>query len=307
MGALQALTWLGLRKVFPTERALGLEVLDHEWSYHQTSPDAVERAQRFFARYRLVSAPASKEILPVQGRRSRWIVYFIYLPEGRKLDAGHRFTLTALRKADAGLMVVCASPSVSSVPRELLHMADSLFWKNLPGFDFSAYAVALNALVWASPGSDVFVLNDSVFGPVVPLDGLWGDMQWDLTSFTASGQVENHIQSYAFHLKELTSERHAALQEIFPTHAAFDDYQAVVLRQETRFARIAARSMSVGALWYCDPSITIDPSLFAAIPLVEAGFPFLKRGLLSKHQRIYPSDRILDVLRRHGHPVEGFN
>ncbi len=65
--------------------------------------------------------------------------------------------------------------------------------------------------------------------------------------------------------------------------------------------------MSVGALWYAEQMKTIDPSLFAAIPLVEAGFPFLKRGLMTKHARIYPKDTLHALLVDQGHPVEGID
>jgi hypothetical protein len=50
--------------------------------------------------------------------------------------------------------------------------------------------------------------------------------------------------------------------------------------------------------------VTIDPSLFAAIPLVEAGFPFLKRGLVTKHARIYPKGALDALLVDKGHPVD---
>jgi hypothetical protein len=94
-----------------------------------------------------------------------------------------------------------------------------------------------------------------------------------------------------------------ALADIFPEGGAFDDYRAVVLWQETRFATVASRAMSVGALWYGDVRRCLDPTLFAALPLVEAGFPFLKRGLLGKHAGIYSEEAIRATLAAQGHPA----
>lgn len=235
--------------------------------------------------------------------QARWIAYFVYLPSGG-LTAAHRFTLRRLREArDAGLMVICAAPAPAAVPAELHALADALYWKGLGGFDFSAYALAIDAVTTASVGADLLLLNDSVFGPLGPVDALWDAGSWDLTGFTAAGAGENHIQSYAFILRALDPARGAALRPVFPPGRAFDDFGTVLLHQEMRLAAVAARSMSVGAAWYADPDLCADPSLFAALPLIEAGFPFLKRALLGKHRGIYPDQDVLDTLRRMGHPI----
>jgi lipopolysaccharide biosynthesis protein len=286
-------------------RRVGVNVLQRDWTYQATSPDPFDRVRRFLARFRLQALPNSAAIVPITEQRPRWVVYFIYLPNGCELDNAHRFSIERLRASGAGLTVVCAAPSARDVPVELRGVADAIYWKALRGFDFSGYGLALYEVARSSPGADVMLLNDSAFGPFDPLDKWWPSMNWDLTGFTAHAQVQNHVQSYAFHLKNVTAERLASLGSVFFPNAAFDDYEAVVLRQETRLASVAAQSMTVGALWYAGPNVTIDPSLYAAVPLVEAGFPFLKRGLLSKHAGIYPADALVDVLERHDHPVDG--
>lgn len=294
---------LGLRRPLAPLRPIELDQLERDWTYRPSRPDPVDRLRRLRALGRWRPAPASRALLPIRAVRERWIVYFLYLPAGRGLDAAHRHTLERLRESAAGLLVVCAAGEAGDVPAALHEVADALYWKALGGFDFSAYALALHAIAAASPGADVLVLNDSVFGPFRPVDELWPAMAWDLTGFTACGQVENHVQSYGFVLRRVTPSRMANLQEVLPANRAHDAYEPVVLRQETRFASVAARRMSVGALWYGAPDVTADPSLFAALPLVEAGFPFLKRALLTKHAGIYPAEAVRAVLARHGHPA----
>ena len=305
MGVMSVLTRVGLRRPLPPLAPIGLDRLQRDWTYHPSAPDAVDRLRRLRCIGRWRPAPAYHPIMPITRPQARWIVYFAYLPDGRPLNPAHHYTLTRLRAADAGLLVICAAPRPGDVPRELRTMADALYWKGLSGFDFSAYARGLHEIAAHSPGADVLVINDSTYGPFAAIDTLWSAMAWDLTGFTACGQVENHVQSYAFHLKAVTPDRLARLADILPAHRAYDDYEPVVMRQETRFAATAAQHMSVGALWYAAQNVTIDPSLFAALPLVEAGFPFLKRGLLTKHAGIYPEEAVRAMLARHDHRVDG--
>ncbi|MBJ6123338.1 rhamnan synthesis F family protein [Sphingomonas mollis] len=285
----------------PVYRRVGIEALERNWSFRRSMPDGVTILIRLLVMRGRVPAPASRALIPITPA-PRWIVYFIYLPSGG-LTAAHRYTLERLHAADARLAVICATPD-GDVPAELHHQADALYWKGLGGFDFSAYALALHEVAERSSGADVFVLNDSVFGPFVPLDSLWPAMRWDLTGFTASAELENHIQSYAFHLKNCTRGRLRRLRAIFPRHSASDTYRDAVYSRESRFAAQAARSMTVGSLWYADNRRAGDPSVFAALPLLNAGFPFLKRSLLGKNARFYGPDEVPDRLRSLGHPVD---
>lgn len=280
---------------------VGLDSLQQDWTFHSSRPDALGRIFRILARFHRSKMPDWRTIQAIHSRQ-RWIVYFIYLPTGI-LDEAHRFTLERLRAADAGLAIVCATPDPSIMPDKLREVADALYWKNLGGFDFSAYSIALGEIARSSPDADVLVMNDSTFGPFIPVDQLWSAMKWDLTGLTASGQVQNHIQSYAFMLREWNAEKLDALKQILPQNWAFDYYRHVVFAQETRLAAIASRSMSVGALWYANADKCLDPSIFAALPLLEAGFPFLKRALLNKHAHYAERTAVIDMLRRQGHPI----
>ena len=117
-------------------------------------------------------------------------------------------------------------------------------------------------------------MNDSVFGPFVPLRPVLDNSRWDLTGFTASGELTNHVQSYAFCLRGVTP------------------------------ARVAARSMTVGALWYSDATRVHNPTLVKPMELLDAGFPFLKRALLTKSSNYIERDLVLERLARHGHPLD---
>jgi len=246
--------------------------------------------------------PACKTIKAIV-QKPAWVAYFIFAPAGI-LSATHRFTLARLKDTGLPLLVVCACPDVHRIPADLPGYCDALLWKGMAGHDFSAYTLALREICKHSPGANVIVQNDSVFGPFTDLRKISENSRWDLTGFTASGQMTNHIQSYAFCLKQVDQIKMARLSPVFFPVFAFSDPQAVVYLQEIRMARVAARSMKVGALWFSDIKQVLDPTLVRPMELLEAGFPYLKRSLITKHKSYMERERVFERLERYGHPLD---
>lgn len=283
---------------------VGIDALEPNWTFRRSEPDALMRLSHWSILRNRRAAPAWQAIRPITPR-PRWIFFFVFAPNGT-LDEAHRFTLAQLRRSEAGLAVICAAASPEAVPAELRDGVDALYWKGLAGFDFSAYAIALAETARHSSGADILVMNDSVFGPFGKADDLWSGMAWDLTGFTASAQVQNHIQSYAFMIRGMDARKLRDLRGVISERHAYDDYLGVVYGQETRFARVAARRMSVGALWYADDVRCGNPSIFAALALVDAGVPFLKRALFTKSAYAYDRADVLAALESRGHPVNPY-
>ena len=221
------------------------------------------------------------------------------------MKEAQRFMLEQVKKLDRRLLIVCATPNPDQIPAEIHEKADALFWKGLGGYDFSAYAIGLHAIVNSSRNAEVFVLNDSVFGPFCNLSPLLKCAQWDLTGFTGSTQIENHIQSYAFLLKNLTKERLYHLRSIFPLSFSYDDIIPVIYCFETRFARIASRWMSVGSFFFGPQGQ--DPSLAHAFTLLDQGLPFLKKSLLGKHRDKQDERLVRAALLNLGFPASELN
>ena len=280
----------------------GPPALQRDWTFVRSRPPLVDRLSRLKSRLTGRRPPPPHQVLKPVAPRTRWNAYFAYLPDGG-LTPGHLFTIERLRRLEGGLLVVCATPRPADVPDELHGMADALYWKGLPGYDFSAYAIALRAIAARSPGADAFVMNDSVLGPLVDPAPMLDRAPWDLTGFTASSAVENHLQSYAFLLRGVTGERIAAFGSALPERIAYDRFRDVVNLQETRFARLAARRMSVGAFFYADAVSIGDPSLAAAATLLQAGFPFLKKSLLGHYAAFQDEARLREMLAARGYPL----
>lgn len=280
--------------------------LTTDWTFVAT------RASRWYRRDRL------KDVLhqlrrgpPVKVIRAAapapaWTLYFAFLPEGR-LTPAHRFTLDRLKAMPRKLLIVFASPVPGQRPADLDAYADALIWKGLPGYDFSAYAAGLRHIAARSSGADVLVLNDSVLGPFGDVEALLGRARWDMTGFTASCLYENHVQSYAFLMRGVTPRRIRALGTVLLPGLAFDQFNAVVRCQETRFARIASHHMSVGAFWYAGDPDQPDPALFSPAYLLDQGFPFVKRSTIGKYRYMLDAETIAQIegtLRSFGHPVD---
>lgn len=274
--------------------------LRRDWTFTPSAPPLVARLSRLKSLLIGWRRPPEHRVLQPLVPAPRWTCYFIYAPDGR-LTGAHRFTLARLRAGPGRLLVVCAVPSPEQVPAELAALTDALIWKGLSGFDFSAYALALRAVAAQSPGADLLIMNDSVLGPFTDVETLLAAAPWTLTGFTASARFENHIQSYAFHLRGVTGETVRALAPVMPEGSAYDRYRDVINLQETRIARLAARRMSVGALWYTGD--IADPSLGAAEYLLGRGFPFLKRSLVGRYAHFQDEAALRAFLTAQGHPL----
>jgi hypothetical protein len=275
-----------------------------DWTFERSRTELRWRVKRVKASVQgICSAPPHVAIRPVT-RRESWTVYFVYAPTGH-VSESQRFTIRKLKESERALCVVCATPDPSSMPEELSHTADALYWKHMRGFDFSAYRIGLHAVARHSTGSDVLLLNDSVLGPFSDINALLARSPWAMTGFTASASRENHIQSYAFHLSDVTPLRLKQLQTVLPGSFAFNTYDAVITCQETRMARIASHSMSVGSLWYCADRRSLP--LVRATELLDRGFPFIKRSLLNKSAHFQDLRIIHSRLESFGHPLTEAN
>jgi lipopolysaccharide biosynthesis protein len=275
------------------------------WTYKPSQARLSIVGRRWIARLFRGAFPSWKTLVPASPQ-TRWLAYFVYLPDGQ-LTAGHRFTLDRLAAERASLMVICACPDGHAVLDELRARCDALYWKDMPGYDFSAYALGLSELVLWSPGADVLFMNDSIFGPFAPLEPFIQAAPWRVTGFTANATratEENHVQSYAFVIKNLQMDVLQAAAPSMSMSWAYNDIESVILLQETRLTRMLARHFDVGAYWCSIQREKSDLCLFRPRELIEAGFPFLKRSLLGKFAtRFQQLDDMKALLNSLGHPL----
>lgn len=260
------------------------------------------------------STPPSSRIFRAPTLAARWNCLFLFAPDGR-LDSDQAQILARVRALAGKLLIVVATRASDSLPQEV-GIADALVWKSPEGFDFSAYALALDAIASHSPGAIAYLQNDSVLGPFGYLDRMVTRAPWDLTGFIGSPSVENHLSSFALIVKDVTPARLSALSSALSPRWCYNDFAKVVMLQETRLARVAARFMTVGAFWYLpvkapEPSLTRalaarfgfvggsagrdprgDATLSCPLALLDRGFPFMKRSLFTKYAGVFPQDAL---------------
>lgn len=234
---------------------------------------------------------------------TEWILYFCYAPNG-VLNSSQLYSLERLHFTSRKLAVVYASPRIEPLGSALISVADLVIWKALPGYDFSGYALGLDYLSRLGTSPSVFVMNDSVYGPLGDLQPLIARLsKWEIGGVSASGRFENHIQSYAFNIASLSPKTVRRLEPAMSLKYAYDSFPAVVLLQETLMARSLAEEYSVGSLWYAPEGSGIDISLNYAIELFADGVPFLKKSLFGKHRALGDSELLSQILAAQGHPV----
>jgi lipopolysaccharide biosynthesis protein len=285
----------------PTELARPFHGARARWDFEATRPLLGTTLGRWRMRWTRVAAPAWRALRPVRPR-ARWILYFIHAPHGQ-LTPGQRFTLERLAREDAGLMLVCSCPAEDPLLTELKTICDALYWKDQPGWDFSAYAIGLHAVAAYSPGADLLLMNDSVYGPFHRLTPFIEQAPWRLSGFTGNAGNENHLQSYAMVFRKVDRVLLQYLAPVVSTAWSYNSASAVILLQETLLGRVASRHMSVGAWWYTDTKVHGDLCLHCPQQMIEAGFPFLKRSLVGKFAGVFqPEDQVRALLLRLGHP-----
>ncbi len=262
------------------------------WRYVSTRPPILIKAWRARHLTALRRAPRSVILTPITPA-PRWTLFFAFCPDGKASD-DQRETMALLRRLGRPICLVCASLDTAMIPPALAAHADAMIWKATDGWDFSAYALGLHAIAAGSAGADVLVMNDSIAGPFGDFAAMIDDAPWELTGFTASGIAEDHVQTYAFHLAAVTPTRLAALRTVLLPRWSFATFSGVVAWQETRLARVAARTMTVGAYWY-DAG---DPAINQPFALADAGFPFVKQSLSGKFAECYDMRAVADLLAR---------
>ncbi len=310
-----------------TRRFIGsfdMRALETNWRF-EPSPIAarvrVKRAQSWLTGR---GAPPAFKVIATPFPAARWNVLFLFSATG-ELDLEQREMLARFGRFAAPLLVVLAAPRPGTqAERDAAGTADALILKGKEGFDFSAYHIALQTLAEHSSGTVAYVQNDSVFGPLEDIQTMVRRAPWDLTGFIGMRAVENHVSSFAFILRGVTAQRLAALREVLSPEWSCDRFEDVILLQETRLARIAARSMSVGAYWYArtqphdkpllsaiarrvtgtPPLIDVsgDPLIAQPLALLEAGFPFLKRSLFNKFAGLHDPALLRAALGDRGWP-----
>lgn len=204
--------------------------------------------------------------------------------------------------AGAGLSVLFVSNAGFLRPEALAAvqtMCAGVLIRRNAGYDFGAWREGFAALGLPRADTEFAVMaNDSVYGPLTPMRDLLGHVdpaRGDFWGCTETWQSRYHLQSYwlAFAPRVLASRAWAAFWAgVRPVPSK----RYVILRYEIGLTQALLRAGFAGrAIWpYAalaegDPrAVPLNPTSDLWRPLLDAGFPFIKRELLRRNPTRVP-------------------
>lgn len=213
----------------------------------------------------------------------RVAVLATYDPSGALLPSVRRYSVE-LRRHGWAVVVVTASPE-SRAARSITE-ATVVIGRPNEGYDFGSWATALTMMPFLRSGPEVILTNDSMIGPLGSLGGVLhraGESPADVWAATSSLQVRPHLQSYFLRFRPGVL-ADPALVAFFDGVRHLTNKMAIVHRYEIGLSRALARAGISTAAGFPSATLgagTANPTLVAWDALLRAGYPFVKRTLLT--------------------------
>ena len=182
----------------------------------------------------------------------REICYFSSFDRDGVVDAYVWHYLRELRRTGFDVVFVSTSPSVRPSDLDRLRTAASVVVhrENL-GYDFYSWKTGLGVFPPRRDTERVLLANDSVYGPVEPLDDYIARMEsspWDAVGLTDSWEIEHHVQSYFLYCKKSLIDG-GFLSRFFGAMNVVSTPRAVIRRYEVGFTRaVREEGFAIGAL-----------------------------------------------------------
>jgi hypothetical protein len=206
----------------------------------------------------------------------------------------------------AGYRVVVSSSCES--PQELVFdesVRDRVTVLRKPnvGYDFGSWACALAWDATIPEAGTVVLLNDSLAGPfstlAMVLDG-FHESGADVYGLTDTAQFSHHLQSYFLGFKGGVLQEQA-LRRFWTGIGHETDKHRIIKRNEIGLSRLLRQEgfVSEAAFPYCwSVDAGENPTIRGWQKLLELGFPFVKRQIVSTPQVAPRGDHVAGVLRR---------
>lgn len=168
----------------------------------------------------------------------------------------------------------------------LAHTRGTWIRRNL-GFDFGAWAHALQACGNWSAWTRLYLVNDSMVGPLddAAFDRLLGRIRSssaDVIGLTEAIAPRRHLQSY-FLVLQREALRAPAMQALFERVRNWPDKSQVIALYETRLTAIAERAGLRSEALFPNLGHGTDDTSLRWAELVEAGLPFVKSRVIDRH------------------------
>ncbi len=239
---------------------------------------------------------------------NRLCIYVIY-DKQNMVDRYIAYVLKALKSCVSHLVVVCNMPEISYGREYISTYADDVFFRENKGFDAGGYKDALCDFIgWDTvlQYDELVLMNDSFFGPFVPMKEIFDNMQekkvdfWGLSKHKEkvlrNEEIPEHIQS--FFLVVRTKLLHdSSFQQFWEAMPYYNRFIDVIRNFEYKFTpHFANNGFNYTCLADMKPNDTenkentfIQYELLPYELLKQRNFPILKkkpmerRDILDKH------------------------
>jgi glycosyltransferase involved in cell wall biosynthesis len=206
-------------------------------------------------------------------------LFVTHSPHGQLRPHVPHYLKCLKREGIAVVLIVAADEAFTVAETDLMNRVDGLFVRDNGGYDFAAWAHVLRLHPELTNANILYLLNDSVFGPVN--DTAFSELlerirnsNADFIGLTESFEQSWHLQSY-FLAAKARAVSSIAFREFIEGIVCHADKDRVILQYELRFATI----MKIAGL-KCEAMFQKtdyrNPTIYHWRSLLDSGFPFLK-------------------------------
>lgn len=223
---------------------------------YRLSPNAL----RFLCESHLELAPR-----PPSGRGT--LLLFAHFDVQGVVDPYVAYYLKALHRLGATIVFVSASPVLSAESVSTIRpFCAGIYTRRTLSFDFGSWHFAwciLRQRGWSLDQFDRFVIaNDSVFGPLFPLEEMWGSFQGaDMYGAIENTQMFSHLQSF-FLAWDLNSRTRPFLNDLWDDFRYAVHKGTLIWRYEVGLSRRARKA-----------GLSVKPFVSAAAIRTSGGHP----------------------------------
>jgi glycosyltransferase involved in cell wall biosynthesis len=244
-------------------------------------------------------------------KSERVAIFVTYTPDGL-LRADIARYIEALRRNQISIVLVVVCDQVRNyVPGDIVDSCAAVLVRQNAGFDFAAWAHAMQIIPEVLNANILFLLNDSMIGPVsdpdfdrllTKIDAL----DADIVGLTSNSDFCLHLQSYFLAIKKQALCSYW-FNQYFLDVVNLDTKDAVIFQYELTFtARMKASGFRCESVFAQDPGEPgqTDQTIYSWASLLRSGSPFVKRSLISGEHVKKGGDAVLDALRHADYPVD---
>lgn len=247
---------------------------------------------------RPVFEPPSRWIVPLPSVAGEQVCLFMAHAPWGAVSALTEAYIAALRAGGLRVVLCLAVENVSgSVSSTLRDLADAVMVRGNVGYDFAAWADALRTEPQLWQASRLWFVNDSVAGPLAPLQPVLNSIRGRNAGFFALSECTDfghHAQSFFFGWNAANLSC-TALRDFWANVEILEDKAQIVLKYEFNLLHLSKllTDPSTQIVFNMRDIFGLAPAQLTGINpthhgwqvLCDAGFPFIKTDLLRDGRR----------------------